>query len=196
MANTQKPPIEEKSSEQLLEDLCIELRHVGVGDYGLPKDVRVIAHISEVNAIQDELNRRGVNIGPRLELLSRETNWQMPELLADCAVFPKVMPYVRELDGIRRTLRCQSCRKAERPPDAKLFWFCSECMQKLVDSLRNHVPFAGIVLLRTYTPECRCPHADDETVLATDADGDFPLYGVCEKCVLDEIERRKMISAG
>src|SRR5579863_5900870 len=117
MANTQKTPLEEKTTEQLLEDLCVELRHVGVGDSRLPKVVRVIAHIGEVNAIQAELNRRGVDSRPRLELLSRETNWQVPELLADCSAFPNVMPYVRELDGIRRTLRCQVCRKAERPPD-------------------------------------------------------------------------------
>jgi hypothetical protein len=194
MANTRQIPFQERPEEQLLEDLCIELRHVGVGDYGLPNEARLVEHIHEVNAIHAELARRGVDERSRLELLSKETAWQIHELLEDCLAFPKKMPYVREQDGIRRTLRCRACGKAERPPGAKVFWFCDACMGRVVDAIRSRVPCAGVILMRTYTPACRCPHADGDTVLATDGNNDFPLYGVCEKCILEEIERRKTLS--
>jgi hypothetical protein len=194
MANTRQIAFQKRPEEQLLEDLCIELRHVGVGDYGLPKEARLVEHIREVNAIHAELARRGVDERSRLELLSKETAWQMHELLEDCLAFPEKMPYVREQDGIRRTLRCQACGKAERPPGAKVFWFCDACMGRVVDAIRSRVPCAGVILMRTYTPACRCPHADGDTVLATDGNNDFPLYGVCEKCILEEIERRKTLS--
>jgi hypothetical protein len=193
MANTQQMSIQERANDQLLEDLCTELRHVGVGDYDLPNNAKVVAHIREVNAIHDELARRNVKIEDRLKLLSNETNWQMPELLQDCLAHPQTMPYVRERDGIRHALRCQLCRKAERPAGAKLFWFCETCMGRVLDAIRQRITFPGIILLRTYTPECRCPHADDDTVLATDGNNDFPLCGVCEQCILGEIERRKSL---
>jgi hypothetical protein len=194
MANTQHIPLHERPEEQLLEDLCVELRHVGVGDYGLPNEFRLVEHIHQVTAIHAELARRGVRERSRLELLSKETAWQIQELLEDCLAFPKKMPYVREQDGIRRTLRCRACGQAERPPDAKVFWFCDACMGRVVDAIRGRVPCAGIILMRTYTTECRCPHADGDTVLATDGNNDFPLFGVCEKCILEEIQRRKTLS--
>ena len=196
MANTRQIQLQEKPDEQILEDLCIELRHVGVGDYGLPNEARLVEHIHQVSSIHAELSRRGVDCKSRLKLLSKETTWQIQELLEDCLAFPTKMPYVREQDGIRRTLRCHSCQKAERPPDAKIFWFCDACMGRVVDAIRSRVPFADIILLRTYTPACRCPHADDDTVLATDGNYDFPLYGACEKCILEEIERRKLGTRG
>lgn len=194
MANTQPIPLHERLNEELLEDLCIELRHVGVGDYGLPNEARLVEHIYQVNAIHTELARRGLDCSPRLELLSKETGWQMQKLLEECSAFPKKMPYVRDQDGIRRTLRCRACGKAERPPNAKLFWFCDACMGRVVDAIRSRVPCAGIILIRTYTPACRCLHADGDTVLATDGNNDFPLFGVCETCILEEIERRKTLS--
>jgi hypothetical protein len=194
MANTRQIPLKERPDEGLLEDLCIELRHVGVGDSGLPDNVRVVEHIHQVNAIHAELARRDVDDRSRLELLSKETAWRIQELLEDCLAFPRKMPYVREQDGIRRTLRCRACGKGERPPDAKIFWFCDACMGRVVDAIRSRVPCAGIILIRTYTPACRCAHADGDTVLATDGNPDFPLYGVCEKCILDEIKRRKTLS--
>lgn len=120
MANTRQIPLKERPDEGLLEDLCIELRHVGVGDSGLPDNVRVVEHIHQVNAIHAELVRRDVDDRSRLELLSKETAWRIQELLEDCLAFPRKMPYVREQDGIRRTLRCRACGKGERPPDAKI----------------------------------------------------------------------------
>jgi hypothetical protein len=191
MANTPlPPPLRERPNEQLLDELCVELRNVGVEDWSLPDDERVIAHVRQVCAIHRELTARQIDLADRISELSSQTGWQMKLLLDDCLAFPTKMPYVREQDGIRRTLRCQECKRAERPPDAKLFWFCNECLLATVAAMRTCKPTAGVVLFRTYNSECRCEHADSETVLACDRYVE-ELSGVCEKCLEAELERRR-----
>jgi hypothetical protein len=191
MPNTPpRPPIQERTSQELVEDLCIELRHVACGDYDLPAGERVVAHVREVAAIYRVLRSRGVDVRRRLDVLTEETKWQILPLLDDCVAYPQSLPYVREMDGIRRTLRCQLCQKAERPVDAKLFWYCEQCMYTLVEAVRQRSPVQGIVLFRTYNPECRCSHASDDTVLVVDSYND-QLSGVCERCIRDETDRRK-----
>ena len=176
-------------TSELLEELCLALRHVGVGDHDLPSGERVTAHIHSVQRLHAVLLARGADVLPRLQRLSTETGWLMPELLADCLGFPATQPYVREPDGIRRTLRCQRCHHAERPADARLFWFCDSCLHDVRVSLRTRQPLSDVVLFRSYTPECWCPHADAETVLACDHYVDT-IAGVCERCVSEELERR------
>jgi hypothetical protein len=194
MANTEpRPTIDKRPSDELLEDLCIELRHVACGEGNLPNGERVIRNVREVSAIHTELASRHVDCQGRLKRLSQETSWQMPELLDDCLAYPQRLPYVREPDGIRRYLRCQLCSKAERPSDAKLFWFCDACMRNVLSAVRQRTTITGIVLFRTYNSECRCSHADGDTVLA--CAGAFysdHLYGACEKCIQDELERRRV----
>jgi len=190
MANSpQGVSLEKRPDEELLEDLCIELRHVGVNDWELPDGQRILPHIHGVVAIHGELVRRGVDWRPRLVVLSTETKWQMTGLLDDCLGFPNRLPFVRELNGFRRALRCQLCSKAERPVDAELFWFCEACMRRVAEAMNQQTPLKGIALFRTYNAECRCIHADADTVLAqTPYLGE--LHGVCEKFIHDELERR------
>jgi hypothetical protein len=188
-----RPPIHNRPNEELLEDLCLELRHVACNEGDLPLGERVAAHVREVCALHDELATRRFDCLPRLERLSEETRWQIPTLLDDCLAYPQRTPYVREPDGIRRFLRCHLCTKAERPPDAKLFWFCDTCMGRVLDAVRQRVPIPGIIVFRTCNVECRCTHADADTVLA--GEDQFyvdEVYGVCETCIHDEIERRRV----
>jgi hypothetical protein len=196
MANSQpRPPIEKRANEEILEDLCLELRNVACGEGTLPLGERVLVHIREVRALQAELAKRRVNYSPRLERLSEETRWQMLTLLDDCLAYPKRIPYVREPDGIRRFLRCHLCTKAERPADAKLFWFCDTCMRRVLEAVQQRAPISGIILFRTYNVECRCAHADTDTVLAGEAQSyDDNVYGVCERCINEEIEKRGVAS--
>jgi hypothetical protein len=184
-----RPPIHERSDEELLDDLSIELRHVGCGDYDLPAGKRVLAHIKQVADIHTELNHRKVDWHPRLQQLSDETKWQMVSLLDDCLAYPQRLPFVRELDGIRRALRCRLCGQEERPVDAKLFWFCKPCMERVAEALRTRAPLQGIVLFRTYNSECRCSHANADTVLAGESYIE-QLYGICGVCIHDELKRR------
>jgi hypothetical protein len=193
MANTPpKSPIQKRSDSDLLDEFCLELRHVGVCDNDLPDGNRVKQHIREACIIHTELVRRKIDIVHRIALLSKETSWKMDELLEDCLAFPKRQPYVKELDGIRRTLRCHLCRKAERPPNAKLFWFCELCMSRVATALHQKVTCDGIVVFRSYTPNSRCSHADADTPLAAEWYSE-QIYGVCEKCVSEEIERRRSL---
>ena len=152
---------------------------------------RSVPHVREVCATHAELAARRVDCHPRLEQLSEETGWQIPALLDDCLAYPQQLPYVREPDGIRRYLRCQLCSKSERIPDAKVFWFCEACMGRVLEAVRQRAPIPGIYLFRSYSTECRCAHADADTVLATDHYSDV-LYGVCDRCIYEEIERRRV----
>lgn len=191
MANTPPPPpLPQLSTRELLDELCIELRNVGVKDWGLPNDERVLAHIRQVCGIHAELVNRKVGAAAKLAELSSQTKWQIERLLEDCLAFPRKMPYVRELDGIRKTLRCQCCRQAERHPDAKLFWFCDNCLTATISAIQKHEPIAGVRLFRTYNSECRCEHADSETVLACDYYVE-ELVGVCAMCLETQLKRRR-----
>lgn len=193
MANTPpRPPIHERSSEELLEDLCLQLRSVACGEGHLPLSKHVVACIRVACAIHAELVQRHVEFLPRLERLSEETRWQIPPLLEDCLAYPTRVPYVRESDGVRRFLRCHLCRKSERPADSQLFWFCDACMHNVLHAVQQRIPVPGIVLFRTYNVDCRCIHADSDTVVAIEGQ----LYvdevrGVCEECIYAEIERRR-----
>ena len=85
MANTPpRPPIHKRPNEELLEDLCRELRHVAVNESDLPSGERVVAHIREVCAVHAELDSRRIDVRAQLERLSEDTRWQIPPLLADC----------------------------------------------------------------------------------------------------------------
>jgi hypothetical protein len=191
MANTPPSlPMRERSTESLLDALCVELRHVGVGDINLPSDKRIVGHIEQVCTIHKELLTRQVDSTSRLEELGKQTGWLMKALLDDCLAFPSKLPYVREHDGIRRTLRCGQCKRAERPPDAKLFWVCNDCLEASIESIRTRQPRPGLILFRTFNPECRCEHADSDTVLAADCYIE-QLSGVCDMCVEIELKRRR-----
>ena len=193
MANTPpKPPLRERSDSTLLEELCLELRHVGVNDYNLPDGDRVKQHIREVCLIHAELLRRTIDCDSKITVLSEETSWKMKSLLEDCLAYPAKQPYVRELDGIRRSLRCTRCGKAERPRDAKLFWFCESCMKLVALALKNRTECDPLLICRSYSPSNRCPHADADTPLAFDWP-DEQYCGVCEICVRDEIARRQTL---
>jgi hypothetical protein len=185
-----KPPIDKRTDEELLDDLCLELRHVACREGDLPHGERVLVHVREVRALQAEISKRRVDSRPRLEQLSEQTRWQIPTLLDDCLAYPQRIPYVREPDGIRRFLRCHLCAKAECPPDAKLFSFCETCMHRVLDAVKQCAPIPGVILFRTYNAECRCVHANVDTVLA--GENYDEVYGVCEKCIHEEIQRRQV----
>ena len=183
------PPPHERDTPTLVEDLCVALRDVGVHDYELPRGERVLKAIINVKAIHGELRRRQVDLAARLQELSQQTRWQTEVLLADCLHFPEVMPHVREADGVRRTLRCGLCARAERPTDPGAFWFCDGCLRRMIHAIDTLEPLKGVVLFRTYNPDSRCEHADADTVLAFTG-WDETIFGHCQQCLAAELERR------
>jgi hypothetical protein len=115
----------------------------------------------------------------------------MEELLEDCLNYPKVIPYVRDKDGIKRSLRCPICGRGEIP-DRLGVWLCDRCVSDAIESLQKRTPMKGLVLFRTYNESKRCEHADSETVLmAFDDEYDFEMgNNYCVQCLTDEQRRR------
>lgn len=192
MANTPPdPPIKDRDSKKLLEDLCIALRNVGVWDAEVPDGGTVRRYIEETKMIHAELKGRGVDFDARIAQLSHESGWLMGELLKDCLDFPKALPYVKEADGIRRYFRCWLCGEREFTPDVKRFLLCEHCLHRLLSDIRQRVPSKGVMLYRTYNEDKRCHHSDSETVVATLEQNFDHFSGFCEQCILEELERVK-----
>ena len=183
-----RPPIPERTANDLLEDLCLALRTIGVGEVWAASRESV----AEAVAIATELDARGVSFADRLHRLSEETGWLMPKLLEECRRYPEVVPHVTESDGVRRQFRCRYCKNAEHPEDDDRYSACDLCLEKLVHSFSSLVAIEGTVLFRTYNPDWRCPHADADTVvLGIDHYEDGMLRpGDCKRCLQEAKHRR------
>lgn len=193
MANTPPPPpIRERPTEWLVQDCCLELRHVACSDYGMLEKKDAVKHVLEVQAIHEELCKRRIDLQPYLSDLSEQTKWDMHTLFAECLKYPDAIPLVREADGIRRVLRCRLCGQSERPVDGKVLWFCNRCMEITAEMIRERQPRRGLTLIRTYNPEARCEHANNDTVLVIVIDDyDVPFPAICEVCIQHELQRRR-----
>lgn len=189
---TPEPPIEERETTGLIEDLCLALRDVGVRDYGLPDDARAVSAIENVRRIHAELERRGANFTQRLAQVSEETKWQMAPLLRECLDYPEVIPYVRESDGVRRAFRCSVCRRREFP-DRKGLFLCDACLVQAAESTRTLVPWGGLLLFRIYNEAVWCKHANAETVLMAFDGYDGIEYAWCGQCIKEEQARRSTL---
>ena len=191
MRNTPRaPPIEQRETSELIEDLCIALRKVG-GCWFPVDDGRAAELIGEVQEIHTELVSRQVDVRERISRLSDETLWQMQPLLRECIEYPKSVPYVRDKDGVRRSFRCPICNVRE-VPDREGIWLCDQCLAKALESVQNRIPSTGLVLFRTYNESKRCKHADAETVMMTfDDEYDYDIgNSFCELCIAEEQQRR------
>jgi hypothetical protein len=184
-----KAPISSRKSNELIDDLGIALRNVSVFGYDLPNGARVVQKIEEVNVLFAELSKRGVVLDDYIRELAFQTNWQIDALLQDCLAYPKVIPYVRDVDGVRRVFRCNLCRKAEFPADSQLR-MCDDCLERTIGNLDNRTPPKGLLFYRTYNTLRRCLHADPETVLVTWDDEEFWETGRCKVCLEEERSAR------
>jgi len=188
-----RPAIKKRDTSELLEDLCIALRDVAVLEHFLPRGEQAQAAVRESVTIADEIENRGLGTTDRLERLTAETGWLMNELLADCRNFPRVVPRVRELDGIRRSFRCSYCKSAEHPEDDLKWRACDACLKRIIESIDSLEPIKGAVLFRTYNSDWRCGHADADTVLVgVDLYEDGILGpGACQVCLENELAERE-----
>lgn len=188
------PPITERDTEWLIEDLCIALRNVGSRLGWGPPDNQDIENIHNVHALSAELNKRGVELQPRLERLTEETGWLMPVLLEDCLKSPEKVPYVRERNGMRRSFQCPLCQQEEFP-DITGIAIGANCLQEIRIALERPAPPAGVIFYRTYNTDKRCRHANDDTVLAVlDNEYDLTLHDAfCQQCINEELVRRQTL---
>jgi hypothetical protein len=186
-------PIEQRPTDELIEDLCIALREVGCMGPWHPEHNRGQQAISDVKQIYRELSSRSISVDSQINKLSLDTKWQMDVLLGDCLAYPNHIPYVRDVDGIRRSLRCALCAVKERRPDAQVFWYCEECMRVALDALISTTPGDRFFLFKTYNQEQRCVHADNDTLLISDSSYYEQAFGVCQVCIEKEIQRRTQL---
>ena len=149
--------------------------------------------VSLVLALAGELDTRAVDVVPRLARLSQETGWMMPELLEECRGYTATWPRVRELDGVRRDLRCSHCRRVERPEDDVTLVACDDCVRRMIDSCDSLQPMPGTVLFRTYNDDWCCDHADADTVLlGVDLYSEgFLGPGRCKECLTQILAARQ-----
>ncbi len=186
-------PIHFKSETRLVEDLCLFLRDVGVFDHRLPTDTQAIIYIEQVKLHHHEITKRGIDIALRIQALTDETGWLMEVLLSDCLNYPETVPYVREKkSGIRRVFGCYLCYIREAP-DREGIWVCDDCLERLEQQLQMRVGDDVTIILRSYSKELWCDHADSETPLAFIYEVSSAGAGYCEKCILKEKQRRSVL---
>lgn len=186
-------PISQRPTKELIEDLCLALRDVGVRTYGLPNGEVAISAIRTVQDIYALLKVRDADVQARIERLSKETSWQMDVLLEESLAFPDVVPYVKESDGIRLALRCNVCRVRELP-DKEGVWLCDVCLTQAIQSIDSRLPMKGMILFRIFNEEYWCEHANSETVLIAFDDYETLDRAYCNDCLSDERVRRLNIT--
>jgi hypothetical protein len=183
------PPLSERDTPTLVEDLCIALRNGAVFDRDLPDGARVISFIDEVKAIAAILETRQQDVHVRLLRLTEETGGQILPLFTECLAYPAQIPYVRDLMGLRRRFRCV-CREEEFPIGAH-FWLCDRCLQRAEGVLQTGQPADRWHIYQSADPWLWCPHADAMTPMVTDDAADcIDFAGVCLRCLHEERTRR------
>src|SRR5262249_30889776 len=106
-------PSQQVSSVQLLNDLLMSLRDVMDSEKILAEFAgdrepegaefeRARAVVQRVTQLYHMLEKRGEDLAEPLEELSTHSGIDMKELLLDCLEFPRTIPYVRDLKGLRR----------------------------------------------------------------------------------------------
>jgi hypothetical protein len=191
-------PSQKISSVELLNDLLMALRDVMDSEKVLAEFAgsrepegaefeRAAALVHRVAKLYHTLEQRGEDLSDPLEDLSNHSGIDMKELLLDCLEFPRTIPYVRDLRGLRRLFLC-FCGKREAI-DHEGLGLCNQCLYAALDCVRDKRKSKGFVLYRAYTPEVRCRHADFNTVLITlYKEGHwFPAW--CEMCLVQEKQR-------
>jgi len=196
----QPPPLNQRESDELIEELCIALREVGLSTRFLPytePDPDIVSEVSRVQELAAELSRRGIDVVPRLAQLTEETSWLMNVLYEECLRFPAIRPWVRAKDGLQIAMRCEACGEREYPNDDRKLRICDSCILVLEQAIATRTARENLLLYRTYNQEARCRHADGDTVLgvypwrAEWSEG-FPV-GHCRECLDEEINRRKSV---
>lgn len=177
-------PIGDWTRDQLLLELDVALRELAfVRDF--PTGPLACAAVARVRRAHAEIARREVDLATSLRDWSESTGWRMDECLRDALDHPKSIPYVRRSNGVRIAFECWCCTEGEHAAVTRTR-LCRACLQRVVALVRERTPSETFLIYRTYSPEFRCEHANDETVLALGG-WEPPTPGWCERCLLDDL---------
>jgi hypothetical protein len=191
-------PTEQPPAEELLNDLLIALRDVIDSEKMLikfetsekkrsAKFEKICTLIQRVCTLYHTLEKRSVDLAKPLHELSSHTGLDMQQFLLDCLEFPKITPYARDRNGLRRTLLCH-CGKREAI-DHEGLGLCNECLDSAFDCVQEKKKNTDFVVYRSYSPAVRCRHADFNTILVTPYKEGQWLAAWCELCLLQEKRR-------
>lgn len=192
------PPIAARTTEDIVEDLCIALRNLALSTRHLPYSgplPDIETESAAVKAICAELAKRRVDPSSRLVTLTIETGWQMEALHSEALENPNCRPWVRDArDGVRLALRCEVCEAREFPVTAQSIRLCDQCLDVFRLSLMSPTDTPRMLLYRSFTPDARCEHATNDTVLGiypwTREWSEYFEVGVCLQCLEAERSRR------
>jgi hypothetical protein len=202
LGKTPRRPSQLVSSHELIEDFLDALKdvlacEVVLADLEMDLDKEIEAEgakvdkarsaITKVCNLYYQLESRKENIEAPLKELSLHLKLDLTRLLADCLKFPAVIPYVRDLGGLRRLFICY-CGLNEAP-DREGLGLCTGCLQAALECVREKKKSDRFVLYRSYSSQVRCRHADFNTALVTIFKPGFWLPAWCEVCLMQEKDR-------
>ena len=141
----------------------------------------VMQKIAELN---NRLNKRNLDIEQALIDASPQVGLDLRRLLHDCLQFPKVIPYARNLKGMRRLFLCH-CGEREMC-DSHGLGLCMECLESALECLQEKKRNNKYILYSSYSPQVRCRHADFSTLLVTFNKPGTWLPAWCEICLKQE----------
>jgi hypothetical protein len=203
-ANVPERPVDYISDEELLNNLVLLLKdvvafesttaktfHENGNSSGHPlSDSEFAALASLVQKITDVNNRiikRNLDIHDVLRDASKQVGVDLLRLLEDSLHFPTIIPYVRNLKGLRRLFLCYCEEKEAR--DSYGLGLCMDCLEAALECVVEKKKDHKFILYSSYSPQVRCRHADFNTLLVTLNKPGFWLPAWCEICLKQEKQR-------
>ncbi len=143
--------------------------------------------IQKITDLYGRLNKRNLDVDQALVEASSQIGLDLKQLLHDCLRFPAVLPYARNLKGLRRLFLCY-CGEQEIS-DRHGLGLCPECLESALECVQEKKKNNKFVLYSSHSPQVRCRHADFSTMLVTFyKPGQWP-PAWCEICLKQEKNR-------
>ncbi len=126
-----RPPISERPDPDLVEDLRLALRDLGVSNKCLPDLEPARMAIAVVQELEAEVGKRQLDISARVRRLSEETDWPMVDLLQDAVRYPDAIPYLPETPA-------PSCGECGEPiPREAALSLCDTCLDRGISEVSS-----------------------------------------------------------
>ncbi len=203
-AKVPKRPTDYVPSDDLLHDLLLVLKDVVAFESALIKSTNgngngnghhipesefanLTLVIQKVTDVYNRLNKRNLDVDQALVEASPQIGLDLRQLLHDCLQFPIVLPYARNLKGLRRLFLCY-CGEQE-VPDRHGLGLCIECLELALECVQEKKKNDKFVLYSSYSPQVRCRHADFSTLLVTCYKPGIWTPAWCEICLKQEKQR-------
>lgn len=143
--------------------------------------------IEKITDLNQKIDKRGIDLREVLRETGKQVNIDLVQLLNDSLRFPNIIPYARNLKGLRRLFLCY-CGERETQDNSGL-GLCIECIDEALDCVIEKKRDSRFILYSTYSSQVRCRHADFSTLLITFNRPGIWLPAWCEICLKQEKQR-------